>query len=146
MKGRFRNGRIHIHSDAGNATLVVRDGLASDRCSITFAHAQGSPIAQLRGGQPPTLVAQYGWMASPVKAGLRRPPSAADGLEGARHAADVRHQAIDGKVRLKPTPAPCRLGKFGYPYSRIADPCSPGAGVTTVNQRSVIRCLNAKTA
>src|SRR5207344_1215714 len=50
---------------------------------------------------PSTSVAEYGSVASPVKAGLRPPPSAADGLDRACHPAIVYHQEVDGKERLK---------------------------------------------
>src|SRR5215470_20214658 len=43
---------------------------------------------------------EYGRPASPVKAGLRPPPSAADGLDRACCPALVGHQAFDGGLRL----------------------------------------------
>ena len=43
---------------------------------------------------------EYGRPASPVKAGLRPPPSAANGLDRACCPALVGHQAFDGGVRL----------------------------------------------
>jgi hypothetical protein len=64
---------------------------------------------QRRGGQPSTSVAEYGWLADPVKAGLRPPPPAADGLDRACHPAFVCHQAFDRKERLKSTQMPCQL-------------------------------------
>jgi hypothetical protein len=45
---------------------------------------------------------EYGRAAGPVKAGLRPPPSAADGLDRASCPAFVGHQAFDGGVRLMP--------------------------------------------
>ncbi|MGA7454644.1 MAG: hypothetical protein WBW73_26470, partial [Rhodoplanes sp.] len=56
---------------------------------------------QRRGGQPSTSVVEYGWVASPVKAGLRPPPPAADGLDTACHPAIVCHQAFDCKEQLR---------------------------------------------
>jgi hypothetical protein len=53
-------------------------------------------------------VSEYGWVASPVKAGLRPPPTAADGLDRACHPAIVCHQAFDGKERLKSKQGPCQ--------------------------------------
>ena len=53
--------------------------------------------------QPSTSVAEYGWVAGPVKAGLRPPPSAADGLDRTCHPTIVCHQEFDGKERLKCT-------------------------------------------
>jgi hypothetical protein len=43
---------------------------------------------------------EYGRPASPVKAGLRPPPSAANGLDRACCPALVGHQAFDGGLRL----------------------------------------------
>ena len=56
---------------------------------------------QRRGGQPSTSVVEYGWVTSPVKAGLRPPPPAADGLDTACHPAIVCHQAFDCKEQLR---------------------------------------------
>ena len=64
---------------------------------------------QRRGGQPSTSVAEYGWVASPVKAGLRPPPPAADGLDTACHPAIICHQAFDCKERLRCTQGPCQI-------------------------------------
>src|SRR5215470_15577400 len=47
---------------------------------------------------------EYGRPASPVKAGLRPPPSAADGLDRACCSALVSHQAFDGEDRLMQDP------------------------------------------
>jgi len=44
---------------------------------------------------------EYGRPASPVKAGLRPPPSAANGLDRACCPALVGHQAFDGGLRLR---------------------------------------------
>jgi hypothetical protein len=54
----------------------------------------------------PTAVGQYGWVMSPVKAGLRPPPPAADGLDRGHSPAFVGHQALDSTVRptIKQTP------------------------------------------
>ena len=52
---------------------------------------------------------EYGWVASPVKAGLRPPPPATDGLDTACHPAIVCHQAFDCKERLRCTQGPCQL-------------------------------------
>ena len=51
---------------------------------------------------------ECGRPASPVKAGLRPPPSAAKGLDRTRCPAFVGHQAFDGGVRLmrEPTTLP----------------------------------------
>ena len=59
--------------------------------------------------QPSTSVDEYGWVVSPVKAALRPPPPAADGLDRACHPAIVCHQAFDGKERLKCKQGPCQL-------------------------------------
>jgi hypothetical protein len=48
------------------------------------------------------LVAEYGLVASPVKAALRSPPPAAIGLDTACHEAFVCHQRIDGGIRPQP--------------------------------------------
>src|SRR6516164_8989074 len=56
--------------------------------------------------QPSNSVAEYGWVAGPVKAGLRPPPSAADGLDRTWHPTIVCHQEFDGKERLKCTQVP----------------------------------------
>jgi hypothetical protein len=45
---------------------------------------------------------EYGRAVGPVKAGLRPPPSAANGLDRASCPAFVGHQAFDGGVRLMP--------------------------------------------
>ena len=47
---------------------------------------------------------EYGRPASPVKAGLRPPPSAANGLDRACCPALVGHQAFDGGIRLMQGP------------------------------------------
>jgi hypothetical protein len=47
--------------------FVLRPGFENTRLSLCC--------------QPSTSVAEYGGVASPVKAGLRPPPSAADGLD-----------------------------------------------------------------
>src|SRR6202521_4262620 len=70
---------------------------------------QNMATKRTSGSQPSTSVAEYGWVASPVKAGLRPPPPAADGLDRACHPAFVCHQAFDGKERLKPTQMPCQF-------------------------------------
>ena len=71
--------------------------------------------------QPSTSVAEYGWVASPVKAGLRPPPSAAEGLDRACHPATVRHQAFDGEARLKSGQMACQFFSLRQIY---ADPDS----------------------
>jgi len=55
-----------------------------------------------RSGQPPTSVAEYGWVASPVKTGLRPPPPAADGL-GHRLPPSIRRRAAEARARVMPT-------------------------------------------
>jgi hypothetical protein len=72
---------------------------------------------QPRAGQPSTSVAKYGWVASPVKAGLRPPPPAAEGLDRACHPAFICHQAFDGKVRLTTTQVPCQLFSLRQIYA-----------------------------
>ena len=71
--------------------------------------------------QPSTSVAEYGWVASPVKAGLRPPPSAAEGLDRAFHPATVCHQAFDGEARLKSGQMACQFFSLRQIY---ADPDS----------------------
>jgi hypothetical protein len=84
----------------------------------------------MSGSQPSTSVVEYGWVAGPVKAGLRPPPPAADGLDRACHPAFVCHQAFDGEERLKPGQIACHFfhdATFGiYPGRR-----SQGVGVQT---------------
>ena len=73
-----------------------------------------------RASRRPRL-AEYGWVTSPVKAGLRPPPPAANGLDRACHPAFVCHQAFDGKERLKPTQMPCqffRVAMFCMDFDR----------------------------
>jgi hypothetical protein len=50
-----------------------------------------------------TSVAEFGRTASPIKAGLRPPPSVANGLDRACRPAVVCHQEFDGAVWLMPT-------------------------------------------
>ena len=59
--------------------------------------------------EPSTSAAECGWLAGPVKAGLRPPPSAAYGLDRACHPAFVCHQAVDGQERLISTQVTCQL-------------------------------------
>src|SRR5215471_14851731 len=50
--------------------------------------------------QPSTSVAEYGWVASPVKAGLRPPPSAADGLDRTCYPTIVCHTPRSRRWRV----------------------------------------------
>ena len=81
---------------AAEATSV-----AMQRCYRRRKSAHRWRRKQRRGGQPSTSVVEYGWVASPVKAGLRPPPPATDGLDTACHPAIVCHQAFDCKERLR---------------------------------------------
>ena len=74
---------------------------AGRRCYRRRESAHRWRRKQRRGGQPSTSVVEYGWVASPVKAGLRPPPPAADGLDTACHPAIVCHQAFDCKEQLR---------------------------------------------
>ena len=62
---------------------------------------------------------EYGRPASPVKAGLRPPPSAANGLDRACCPALIGHQAFDGGLRLMQehtTFQPSRKPLIPFPY------------------------------
>jgi hypothetical protein len=99
---RRRTGRA-----ASAPARLAREPL--DACYRRCESAQRWRTQRSRRGQPSTSVAESGWMTSPVKAGLRPPPPAADGLDRACHPAFVGHQAFDGKEGLKSKQRPCRL-------------------------------------
>ena len=99
-----RHRRHHVLPGTASACTVQRSRTIRQISVTGGVNPQRSPR-----GQPSTSVAEYGWMTSPVKAGLRPPPPAADGLDRACHPAFVGHQAFDGKERLKSKQRPCRL-------------------------------------
>jgi hypothetical protein len=96
--------------------------------------------------QPSTSVAEYGRVASPVKASLRPPPSAADGLDRACHPAIVCHQEFDGKARLKCTQVPIlRRPTLDRPLcsdQACIDRLAPGLGY---DSRAKFRCSEWRT-
>src|SRR5712671_5110256 len=71
--------RVRVSSRANDGNEIM--GRGQLRCYRRCESAQKWRRRQRRGGQPSTSVAEYGWVASPVKAGLRPPPPAADGLD-----------------------------------------------------------------
>src|ERR1700674_1747068 len=70
---------------------------------------QNMATKRTSGSQPSTSGAEYGWVINPVKAGLRPPPPAADGLDRACHPAFVGPQRSTGKSGCKSKQRPCRL-------------------------------------
>jgi hypothetical protein len=100
-----------------------------------------------RASRRPRL-AEYGWVASPVKAGLRPPPPAANGLDRACHPAFVCHQAFDGKERLKPTQMPCqlfRVAMFCMDFDRHSHRRAPGRWHRARRtRRASSRCARAR--
>ena len=50
-------------------------------------------------GGPSPLVVECSRVASPINAGLRPPPTAADGIDRGCHTAAICLQEVDGKVR-----------------------------------------------
>src|SRR6516225_2126347 len=95
--------------------------------------------------QPSASVAEYGWVAGPVKAGLRPPPSAADGLDRTWHPTIVCHQEFDGKERLKCTQVPMlRRPTLDWPFRSDQagiDRLAPGLGYDSRAERPAkFRC------
>jgi hypothetical protein len=89
-------------------------------------------------------------MASPVKAGLRPPPSAAGGLDRACHPAIVCHQEFDGKERLKCTQVPIlRRPTLDRPLcsdQACIDRLAPGLGYDSrAERRAKFRCSEWQT-
>ena len=65
-----------------------------------------------------TSAAEYGRVAGPVKAGLRLPSPAADGLDRACHPAIVCHQVFGCKEWLNPRKqAACQLFSLRHLYA-----------------------------
>src|SRR5262252_5495080 len=94
---------------------------------------------------PKYSVAEYGWVAGPVKAGLRPPPSAADGLDRTWHPTIVCHQEFDGKERLKCTQVPMlRRPTLDWPLRSDQggiDRLAPGLGYDSrAERRAKFRC------
>jgi hypothetical protein len=98
-----RTAPIELNSGVIEKHIVIRP------CCRRWETIQNAATKRTSGSQPSTSVVEYGWVTSPVKAGLRPPPPAADGLDRACHPAFVCHQAFDGIERLKPQQRPCRL-------------------------------------
>ena len=103
----------------GLRVVTIIDGVASELFDALPTSASREAIA-LTGrrevGRPhrrrPSfdLVAEYGLVANPVKAGLRPPPSAAIGLDRAYHEASVCHQRVDGGIRPLPLTIYAEMG------------------------------------
>ena len=114
---------VNARQNAGCHRYVFRDGHGPAPPATHPAQSRQNSLCtaarfrdtRLSLFQPSTSVAEYGWMASPVKAGLRPPPSAADGLDSARHPTIVCHQEFDGEERLTCRQVPmcysaCKIG------------------------------------
>ena len=92
----------------GMSRSVFFDGVARElfegASHFRFPYAvelAGSGSGTFGSGRPSTSVADDGLVASPVKAGLWPPPTAADGLDRACHEAAVCHQGFDGRIWQK---------------------------------------------
>src|SRR6266403_341094 len=88
--------------------------------------------------------------ARPAKAGLRPPPSAADGLDRTCHPTIVCRQEFDGKERLKCTQVPMlrrpTLDRPLYSDQACIDRLAPGLGYDSrAERRAKFRCSEWRT-
>ena len=94
----FHRGKrvaAHVRSSSNRQHTTVREHMLP---AVRIRAYSAEKLRLLCGGPSP-LVVECSRVASPINAGLRPPPTAADGIDRGCHTAAICLQEVDGKVR-----------------------------------------------